>query len=287
VRPPVSNSRISGARFAIFCCPICGEDLAPADRRLGCGRGHNFDLANSGYVNLARPRRHAPAAGGDTRAQLEQRAHFLARGHFDPIADVIAEEMAAMDVDTGGHVLDAGCGTGFHLARATARLGAAGSGIDMSKDAAAWCGRRYPESSFAVADIWNHWPIRSRSVDLLLSIFAPKNYAEMARVLRPGGTLALAFPGPQHFIELRRAFALLAVPARKREHYAARLALPFEQVAHRRVRKRVTLQGQDICDAILMGPNAARGPEPSAFATQMDVSIDIEFLFARKPRLIG
>jgi len=276
-RPP------SSARFAIFRCPVCGEDLAPADRRLLCGRGHSFDLANSGYVNLARPRRHAPAAGGDTRAQLEHRARFLALGHFDAIADVIAAEAA----DTRGRVLDAGCGTGFHLAQVIAALAAsAGSGIDLSKDAAAWCARRHPDSSFAVADIWQCWPIRSASVDLVLSIFAPRNEAEAARVLRPGGIMALVFPGERHLIELRRAFGLLGLAKNKREAYAARLGPDFERPLHRRVRRRARLDGDGILDAILMGPNAAHGLTLERRPGHTAVTIDIEFLFARRPHPI-
>ena len=33
------------------------------------------------------------------------------------------------------------------------------------------------------------------AIDLVLSIFAPKNFPEAARVLRPGGWLAIAYPG--------------------------------------------------------------------------------------------
>lgn len=46
-------------------------------------------------------------------------------------------------------------------------------------------------------------------------LFAPKNFGEAARCLRPGGVIALAYPGPDHLRELHAALPLLAVPADK------------------------------------------------------------------------
>jgi 23S rRNA (guanine745-N1)-methyltransferase len=51
--------------------------------------------------------------------------------------------------------------------------------LDISKDAAR--ARRWPMAVFAVADLWGE------CVDLVISFFTPKNFPEMARVLRPGG----------------------------------------------------------------------------------------------------
>ena len=64
--------------------------------------------------------------------------------------------------------------------------------------------------AFAVTDLWTEWPVRDAAVDLVISIFAPKNYPEAARVLRPGGWLAVAYPGADHMIELRDRFGLLS-----------------------------------------------------------------------------
>ena len=78
----------------------------------------------------------------------------------------------------------------------------------------------YPDFAFAVADVWRDWPMRDACTDLVISIFAPRNFAEAARVLRPGGVLAVAFPGPDHLIELRREFGLIDQSEGKTEAYA-------------------------------------------------------------------
>jgi 23S rRNA (guanine745-N1)-methyltransferase len=86
-------------------------------------------------------------------------------------------------------ILDAGSGTGHHLARMAEALAppVVGIGLDISKEAARQAARRWPMLAFAVADLWTEWPAQDAAVDLVISIFAPKNYPEAARVLRPGG----------------------------------------------------------------------------------------------------
>lgn len=274
MRPPLSHHR-----FALFRCPVCREDLALVERRLVCGRGHSFDLARSGYVNLTRGRKHAPAAGGDTRVQLEHRARFLARGHFDAIADEIADHASG-----NGAILDAGCATGFHLARIAECLAPRiAAGLDLSKEAVAWGARRHPEFGFAAADVWSPWPVHDQSADLVASIFAPKNFAEMARVLRPGGWLALVFPGPGHLQELR-AFGLLSTATDKADRYRARLTRDFGAPLQRRIVQHVALERETIADAILMGPSARhlRDFKHERVPERMAVTIDLALLLARR-----
>lgn len=274
MRPPLSHHR-----FALFCCPVCRGGLALVERRLACRRGHSFDLARSGYVNLTCARKNAPAAGGDTRAQLEHRARFLERGHFDAIADEIADHARG-----AAAILEAGCGTGFHLARIAERLAPRiAAGLDLSKEAAAWCARRYPEVGFAVADIWGSWPVHDQSVDLVAGIFAPRNFPETARVLRPGGWLAIAFPGPGHLQELR-GFGLIGAAADKASQYRARLARDFHRPLERGIVQQVALERDAVIDAILMGPSAWHlgGVQPERIPERMAVTIDVVLLLARR-----
>lgn len=136
-----------------------------------------------------------------------------------------------------------------------------------------------------MADIRSGWPVRSNSVDLVASIFVPKNFTEIARVLRPSGVLAMAFPGARHFQELRRDFNLLSLSEKKSETYAARIAAYLAAPTHQRITRRAAFDHDDLWNAVLMGPNARHVLATREGPARMSVTIDIEFLFARKPRL--
>jgi 23S rRNA (guanine745-N1)-methyltransferase len=267
------------SRFDLFRCPVCHADLALVERSLRCQKRHSFDLARSGYVNLLTGHGAVPAQGGDDAQQLARRDAFLAKGRFDVVTDAIRTHLPKR----AGAILDAGCGTAYHLQRVAGSTHS-GTGIDVSKDAAAYSAKRYPTFAFAVADIWRDWPIRDAAADLVLSIFAPKNFGEAARVLRPGGTLAVAFPGPDHLIELRREFGLLDQGEGKTETYAGSIAQSVGAPTHQRLRSAALLDAADITNVILMGPNAHRTRlEALPPDITRSVSFDIELLIARKP----
>jgi SAM-dependent methyltransferase len=75
-------------------------------------------------------------------------------------------------------ILDAGYGTGHHLAKIAEALPppVVGIGLDISRDAARQAARRWRMLAFAVADLWTEWPVRDTAVDLVISVFAPKNF---------------------------------------------------------------------------------------------------------------
>jgi 23S rRNA (guanine745-N1)-methyltransferase len=269
-------------------CPVCRLDLTVAAGALVCPRRHAFDLAREGYVNLLRGWKHRPANGGDGPAQLEHRQAFLDAGYFGAIALAIAGHVQHDgNKPEGGcwHVLDCGFGTGHHLAKLEAALSlpVVGLGLDISKDAARRAARRWPRLGFAVADLWAEWPVKDATVDLVTSIFAPRNFPETARVLRRGGWIAVAYPGPEHLRELRHRFGLLDHHARKSERLVAaanRLIGPPTIVRHHR---EVILNGAAVRAVIMMGPSAHHiAPQKLAAETgPTAVTFDIAILFAR------
>ena len=171
-------------------------DLAPAAGSLVCGNRHSFDLARDGYVNLLNGRRRSLIAGGDSAEQLDHRAAFLEAGHFNPVASAIASQVA--HAAPGWRVLDAGCGTGHHLAGVAAALRTplVGLGVDIARTAAQRAARRWRELAFAVADVWTEWPVQDEAADLVLSIFAPKNFAECPASFDREDGLPWPIPGP-------------------------------------------------------------------------------------------
>jgi 23S rRNA (guanine745-N1)-methyltransferase len=275
--------------LAALRCPFCRADLVVAGRALRCLQHHSIDLARSGYVNLAvgRGRRHA--AGGDTRPQLQRRSTVLDAGLLDFLADAIIAGTAPLPA-ASPLVLEAGCGTGHHLARVVAGVGARsgrpcrGLGLDISRDATDLAARRFADLAFAVADVWSEWPVRDGTADLVLSLFAPRNFGEAARCLRPGGMIALAYPGPDHLSELRAALPLLAVPADKARHYGVRLKPLFDVVSHTRLRRQVEVDASLASDLVLMGPNARHLPDRDVAqpGDSLSITLDVELILARK-----
>ena len=265
-------------------CPLCKSGFTAAADALVCRNGHSFDLARDGYVNLLPSRRRRPAAGGDGPAQLRHRAEFLDAGHLDDVSAVVAAHVA--DVAAAPRrVLDAGSGTRHHLARIAARLSGLviAVGLDISKDAARQAARRWPTPAFAVADLWDEWPVHDAAIDLVISIFAPKNFREIARVLRPDGLVAIAYPGSEHLIELRDRFALLRQNGERSGRYADMVTHFVGQPAVTRLRSRAVLDPAMARAAILMGPNALHvDPILDVGTVSFAVSFDINVLFACK-----
>jgi 23S rRNA (guanine745-N1)-methyltransferase len=260
-------------------CPLCRFGFTAAAGRLVCRNRHSFDLAREGYVNLLSGSGRRPAAGGDGPAQLRHRAEFLEAGHLDAVAAMVAAQAPACR-----WALDAGCGTGHHLARIAARLPGpvTGLGLDISKHAVRQAARRWPTTAFAVADLWGEWPVHDAAVDLVVNIFAPKNFPEMARVLRPGGRLALVYPGREHLIELRDRLGLLRHHANSPRRYADMAARFIGPSSRIRLRRQKVLDPAVARAAVLMGPNA-RHIDPALLdvgSAPLAVTVDINVILA-------
>jgi 23S rRNA (guanine745-N1)-methyltransferase len=227
--------------------------------------------------------------GGDSPEQLRYRSAFLDAGYFDGIAAKIAEHLhhsATKPVSGEWRILDAGSGTGHHLARIVnvlARPGV-GIGLDISRYAARQAARRWPMLAFAAADLWTEWPVQDASVDLVISSFAPKNCPESARVLRPGGWLAVVHPGEKHMTELRDRFRLMRryeLAGRRYAEAAQRFVGP--PTIHS-LRRQVVLDHEAIRNAILMGPNARHVAASVLYAELAPTTVTFDFiiLLARK-----
>ena len=270
--------------YAALSCPICRADIDLVGRSFCCRRRHTFDLARSGYVNLAIGR--GAKAGGDRADQLRRRRAFLASGAFDFIADAIVAHTRRQRSRATPLVLDAGCGTGYHLDRVTRGLAAetgrpcAGLGIDLAKDAVRIAAGDHKALAFAVADVWSAWPVSSAAADLLINVFAPKNFTEMARTLRPGGRLAVAYAGPDHLIELRERLGLMGPQPGKGPSYRRQMQGLGAGILHDRLRRSVQMSHAQALDLILMGPNARHISAASipAWSGTKTVTFDVELL---------
>lgn len=183
-------------------CPVrnCRLPLRRDARQLVCDRGHSFDIARSGYVNLLQPQDRRSREPGDTAAAIAARRRLHDQGITTPLLNAIADMLCPSASDI---VLDAGCGEGFYLGSLTHMIGFSGHGVDISVLAIEAAARRYPECEWIVANADRFVPYADQSFSIVMSITARMNSSEFRRVLRDDGRLLIALPAPDDLIELR------------------------------------------------------------------------------------
>ena len=185
-------------------CPVreCQLELVRDARRLVCSRGHSFDYARSGYVNLLQPQDRRSRNPGDTPAAVAARRRLHDLGVTAPLLQAIAEMSGAAREDV---VLDAGCGDGYYLGSIAGQTECEAHGVDISIPAIDAAARRYPGVEWIVANADRSIPYSEGMFSLVLSITARMNEPEFRRVLREDGRLLVAIPAPDDLIEIRGA----------------------------------------------------------------------------------
>jgi 23S rRNA (guanine745-N1)-methyltransferase len=235
-------------------CPACHSPLAAVQGSLICARRHTYDVARHGYVTLLPSARRCPI--GDDASMINARAAIMDAGHFGPLTTALAETVCSLALPDSSVVLDAGAGTGHHLAGVLADLpGALGVAVDVSRAASRRAARAHHRIARVRGDIWQEIPLCDATVDLAMSVFAPRNADELARVLRPGGAVVVATPAPDHLQELATLHAI-GVHRTK----ARRLRQVFTGWASadrvQRVSWVLRLTHQDVARILMMGPAA-------------------------------
>ncbi|CRK61466.1 Ribosomal RNA large subunit methyltransferase A [Alloactinosynnema sp. L-07] len=235
---------------SLLVCPHCGADLAESPGVLRCPRGHSFDVARQGYVSLLCG---TATFTGDTADMVDARVRFLGAGHYAPITDVIAEAARPGP----GAVIDVGAGTGHYLAAALTAFGdRVGIAVDVSKPALRRAARAHPLIGAIVCDAWQPLPVRDAAAGLTLSVFAPRNPAELHRVLHPEGTAVVVAPTARHLAELVSTLDLLAVEEDKQSRIDDRMASHFTVVDQRDQEFPMSLPHDMVSVLVGMGPNA-------------------------------
>jgi len=245
-------------------CPHCGAAMARTGGSVRCQAGHSFDIARQGYVSLAPAG--AAGAGGDTAAMVRARSDFLAAGHFAGLAAELGRTASAAGSSAGapGCVVDVGAGTGYYLAAVLDRLpDRAGLALDSSKFALRRAARAHPRIGAVGCDAWRPLPVADSAAALVLNVFAPRNGAELRRILSPSGTLLVVTPGRDHLGELVGPLGLLTVDRRKEERLAGKLGPYFELSWRHEHRVTLSLSHQAAGELAAMGPSSWHASAPA------------------------
>src|SRR5882672_8548141 len=104
----------------------CHQPLVREERRVICARGHSFDVARSGYLNLLQPQDRRSGQPGDSAEAVAARRRLHDSGVNEPLLEAIGAMAAAGPRDT---VIDAGCGDGYYLGELARRGGFHGYGV--------------------------------------------------------------------------------------------------------------------------------------------------------------
>ena len=237
-----------------FVCPVCGEALSLDGKSLRCGKGHCYDIARGGYVNLLMSNAQGGKRHGDDALMIKARRDFLEKGYYTPLRDAVCRVLTSF-LAQGATVLDAGCGDGWYTAALASHLAQEGIaadilGIDISRDALKAAARRSEEIGLAVASVYK-LPVANGSCSAVLSIFAPLAEEEFARVLADNGLLLRVVPLEEHLWELKQA--VYDVP--RENPPDTETVQGFELAASEDVRYSINLQSnEDICNLFGMTP---------------------------------
>lgn len=259
----------------MLACPHCGSALALGDRGATCPTGHAFDRGRGGYLNLLVGGRLGPTVTpGDTPDALAARRRFLTAGHYAPVAEALAAAVG----EPPGPVLDVGCGEGYYLASLPSEQPR--YGLDIAKAAVQMAARAHPTIQFIVGSAYR-LPVLDRSVGVVVSVFAPHPFAELARVQQPGGWWVTVTPGGRHLQEMRPA--LTGDSADKvAERMQRRSEPPPEAVTATHVELTLHLDGEGTRDLFLMTP--IRWQSGSRVEGPMTVTVDMWVSSSRPSR---
>ena len=179
-------------------CPVCKKELVANNHSLVCNKGHRFDRASQGYVNLTIGSKRRKS--GDDKSMIAARTLFLSQGYYLLLLEKLIVCLNALSFQDA---LDLGCGEGYYTNALFDHFpDATWTGVDLSVDALKFASKHKPQVTYLIAGI-SDLPFLDHSVDLTLNIFAPIYISEIDRILREGGHAVFVLPREEHLLQLK------------------------------------------------------------------------------------
>jgi 23S rRNA (guanine745-N1)-methyltransferase len=231
----------------------CGGSLSRAGKTLVCPRGHSFDVARSGYVNLLQPQDRRSKSPGDSREAVQARRRLADAGHERWMVPPILETLDSVSRRTKADppaALDLGCGEGYLLGSIANERKIDGFGVDISVPAIEVAAKTYPELTWLVANADRRLPLRDAAFDFVMSVTARRNGVELARLLARGGRALVVVPGPDDLAELREAVLGRAENRDRTASAIEELAPHLELVSRRPLRRRTRYAASEVRDLL-------------------------------------
>ena len=182
------------------------------------------------------------------------RQNFLEKGYYSCLRDALKNELFSLIKQ--GCVCDCGCGEGYYLKGLNESSNLDLYGFDISKNMLRLASKRKLSASLFVASV-NTIPLESDSMDSLVSVFAPIDNDEFARILKDNGILLCVTAGKRHLWGFKEV--LYADPYENDEKFD--VPKGFTQKKTVRVNESITLSSrEDISSLFTMTPYYYRTP---------------------------
>ena len=225
-------------------CPVCGMPLRFEEKVAACEKGHRFDIAKEGYINLLRSSKSGDKIGDD-KLSARSRRDFLNKGYYSLLKNSLVDLFS----EKTGSVLDICCGEGYYTAALGQNPNLQVYGFDISKEMVR-LGAKRGKASYFVANMASI-PVADESFDYAVHLFAPFNEKEFFRILKPGGSLFSVVPGSLHLWGLKTA--LYDTPYRNDEKLPETTQLTLAET--KRISGTIRLEsGEDIKAIFRMTP---------------------------------
>lgn len=249
-------------------CPVCKESLIKYNKQYKCTNNHSFDIAKQGYTNLLINQ--SSKIKGDSKEMLHARNNIQEALFYEPLLKEILSVLPSVD-----NILDIGCGTGYYTRHFKGNV----IGIDIAKDALKIAARNDKFSTYIVASN-KELPVKDKSIDLVINIFAPIYLEEVLRVLNDGYIVVVS-PNENHLIELKGVIYDSII---KKEEL--RNELDLECVTTKNVVYKKELQKSELHDLFLMTPHywtsTISGKERISNLSSLEITFDFNIKVYKK-----
>ncbi len=254
-------------------CPVCGEELKEENRSLRCEKGHCFDRAKEGYVNLIAGAHKKGSLIGDNRDMALSRRSFLEKGYYDSLLDELISIIKEKALPCP-HILDICCGEGYYSHKIKSEVDCTMQGFDISKEMVRLAAKRKNGCEYFVANL-SRIPLKDKSVDIAFHLFAPFHEKEFSRITKDGGTLISVVAGENHLFELKEI--LYDTPYKNDEEPPKTEFLTLKE--KRKVTRKIRLSSKEDIDALFkMTPyyyrTSDRDKEKLSSFNELDVTVD-------------
>lgn len=226
-------------------CPVCRASLEVQHKSLVCSKGHRFDMAKEGYINLLPVNKKKSKDPGDNKEMMLARRSFLDAGHYEFLSRRVGE-LALQYAKDSQQVLDLGCGEGYYTQRLQQSLSSSNPdvqvyGLDISRSALRYAAKRYGDIHFSVASSYD-MPFADGAFDLMLRIYAPSKPEELARVMAEQGIFITVSAGKMHHYAIKQM-----IYDEPRFHEAKGEILPgFERIHQENLTSQLRLPAGDM-----------------------------------------